>query len=262
MTHYSTIEIITQQRIATVWLSRADSRNALNGQMVRELMVAFDLLEADNATRVVVLRGRGDYFCAGGDLKWMRSGDGMSLESHPATWLSQLFARMYRFTKPLVTVVHGAALGGAMGLIATSDFVLAESRAVFSFTELKLGLIPAVISPFVIKRIGEFRARKLMLSAQKINAHEALSLELVDHVCELSSLEELLEGLCMELQQGAPLATQACKRLIVRVAGNTMDESLFEYTAQLLRTIQGAEEAKEGIAAFFEKRKPAWNKKY
>jgi len=147
-----------------------------------------------------------------------------------------------------------------MGLVTTSDFVLAESKAVFSFTELKLGLIPAVISPFVIRRIGEFRARKLMLSARKINAHEALRLELIDHVCELNSLEEHLEELCMELQQGAPLATQACKRLIVKVAGNTMDESLFEYTAQQLRAIQGAEEAKEGITAFFENRKPAWNK--
>ncbi len=260
MNNYSAIEIITQQRIATVWLSRADSRNALNEQLVKELLEAFDVLESDQEVRVVVIRGRGDYFCAGGDLKWMNGGDELPLEIHPAAWLSRLFARLYRFAKPVVTVVHGAALGGAMGLVAASDFVIAEQNAVFSFTELKLGLIPAVISPFVIKRIGEFRARKLMLSAQKINAHQALNLELVDHVCEVSTLEKYLEELCMELQQGAPLATQACKRLIVRVAGNAMDEPLFEYTALQLQAIQSAEEAKEGIAAFFEKRKPEWKK--
>ena len=256
----STIEVTTRQRIATVWLSRAGSRNALNEQLVKELLGAFDMLEADHEVRVVVLRGRGDYFCAGGDLKWMNGGDELPVELHPATWLSRLFARLYRFPKPVVTLVHGAALGGAMGLVAASDFVIAEQGAVFSFTELKLGLIPAVISPFVIKRIGEFRSRKLMLSARKISAEEALNIELIDYVSEISTLEKQLQNLCAELMQGAPLATQACKQLIVKVAASVMDDALFDYTARQLKTIQQGAEAKEGIAAFFEKRTPAWEK--
>lgn len=260
MSQRSTIEITTHQQIATVWLSRVENRNALNEQLVMELMEAFDELEADHKVRVVVLRGRGDYFCAGGDLKWMNSGDGLPLDAHPATWLSRLFARLYRLNKPVVTVVHGAALGGAMGLVAASDFVIAEAEAVFSFTELKLGLIPAVISPFVIKRIGEFRARRLILSARKIRAEEALKMELVDYLVDISKLEEHLQGLCAELLKTAPLATQACKKMIVKVASSAMDDDLFKYTASQLKTIQGGAEAKEGIAAFFEKRIPVWKK--
>ncbi len=255
---YQTVELNFDQHIATVWLSRADKRNALNASLVNDLMDALDTLEADDTVRVVVLRGRGDYFCAGGDLEWMRSGDGLPLEAHPATFLARLFARLYHFAKPVISVVHGAALGGAMGLVATSDFVVAENKAVFSFTELKLGLIPAVISPFVIRRIGEFRARKLILSARKIGVEEALRLELIDHIYEAGLLDDYLDSLCSELLQGAPLATKACKNLIVRVSNSPMEESLYTYTAEQLRHIQGQEEAREGIGAFFNKRKPTW----
>lgn len=255
---YQTVELNIDRHIATVWLSRADRRNALNAELVNDLMDALDKLESNEKVRVVVLRGRGEYFCAGGDLKWMRSGDGLPLDAHPASCLARLFARLYHFPKPLITVVHGAALGGAMGLVATSDFVVAENIAIFSFTELKLGLIPAVISPFVIRRIGEFRARKLMLSARKIGAEEALRLELIDYICEAGLIDDHINGLCSELLQGAPLATMACKNLIVKVSDSPMNEDLYKYTAQQLRYIQGQEEAREGIDAFFNKRKPTW----
>lgn len=255
---YKTVELNFDQHIATIWLSRANKRNALDAKLVNDLMIVLDKLEADDKVRVIVLRGRGDYFCAGGDLAWMRSGEGLPLEEHPATFLARLFARLYHFAKPVISVVHGAALGGAMGLVATSDFVVAEDKTVFSFTELKLGLIPAVISPFVIRRIGEFRARKLMLSARKIGAEEALRIELIDYICEADLLDDYLDKLCTELLQGAPLATKACKNLIVKVSNSPMEESLYTYTAEQLRHIQGQEEAREGIDAFFSKRKPTW----
>ena len=258
MMTYNNLELDIDGHVATVWLARANRRNALDALLVTELLAVLDVLEADAGTRVLVLRGRGEVFCAGGDLQWMNSADHLPLADHPATWLSRVFARIYSFSKPVVTCVHGAALGGAMGLVAASDFVIAAEDALFTFTELKLGLIPAVISPFVIARIGEFRARRLMLSARRLSAQQAHDMELVDLVTASDKLDEKLGEICRELLQTAPRATIACKKLIAEVSGKPLDEELFIYTAGQLRMIQAGDEAKAGIQAFFEKKDPPW----
>lgn len=258
MPAYQTIETVFSDKCCTIWLAREEKRNAINGTMVDEMLDCLSRLEADEAVRVVLIRGRGACFCAGGDLRWMGGADDKPLAEHPASRLTLLFSSLYRFPKPLVISLHGAALGGALGLIACADIVVAHEDTTLSFTELKLGLIPAVISPFVIQKIGEFRARKLILRSQVLHAREAQSFDLVDTVLPGHEIEDYLEALCAEMLLLAPKATAACKKMIVQVAGQPLDDNLFQYTAAQLQSIQKKREAKEGISAFLEKRHPDW----
>lgn len=260
MKHYQSIEVQTDNMVLTIWLNRIGKRNAMNGQMVEELSHCLSILENDDSVRVVVLRGRGGYFCAGGDLSWMGSGETLPEENRPATLLARLFADMYSFPKPLVAVVHGAALGGALGLVSTADFVLAEPGATLSFSELRLGLIPAVISPFVIRRIGIARARKLMLSARKLSAEEAEMIGFVDRIVPADEMETALADFCAGLISLAPKAMKACKKMLNRVSELQLGDELTKYTAGQLHHIQHGDEAREGVAAFFEKRRPSWNR--
>ena len=259
MKHYQSIEVHAEGQVLTIWLNRVERRNAIDGQMVDDLTHCLSLAADDDAFRVVVLRGRGDYFCAGGDLKWMRSGKDNPVPDRPATRLAGLFAFLFEFPKPVVAVVHGAALGGALGLVSVADFVLADSDAVFSFSELRLGLIPAVISPFVIRKTSPSIARKLMISARKLSAQEALQTQLVDVVAKEADLEKSLAGLCEELVMLAPEAMKACKRMLNKVSESMIGEDLMTYTAGQLHLIQHGDEAGEGVQAFFEKRRPRWN---
>jgi len=257
---YTTIETMSEGSVLTIWLNRADRRNAINGPMVDELIDCLSAASADDDIRVVVLRGRGDYFCAGGDLKWMGSGEHLAEDERPATRLAYLFSTIFSFPKPLLVVVHGVALGGALGLVATADFVIADPKAIISFTELRLGLIPAVISPFVIRRIGSARARRLMLSATALTADEARKAELIDMITGSDEIESSISELCAQLSSLAPGAMKACKRLINNVSERTIDSDLIKYTANQLHEIQHGPEAREGVAAFFEKRRPSWNR--
>jgi methylglutaconyl-CoA hydratase len=260
MKHYQSIEVQTDNLVLTIWLNRVEKRNAIDRQMVDDLARCLSVAADDDAVRVVVLRGRGGYFCAGGDLAWMGSGETLPEEDRPATLLARLFSFIYSFPKPLVAVVHGAALGGALGLVSTADFVLAEPDATFSFSELRLGLIPAVISPFVIRRIGVARARKLMLSASKLPAEEAERVGFVDRVVHAEEMEVAIADLCAGLISLAPKAMKACKKMLNRVSELQIDDELTKYTAGQLHHIQHGDEAREGVAAFFEKRRPLWNR--
>lgn len=243
----------------TIWLNRPERRNAIDGQMVDDLTRCLSVAADDDAVRVVVLRGRGGYFCAGGDLSWMGSGRDLPVPDRPATRLAGLFAALYDFPKPVIALVHGAALGGALGLVSVADFVVAHSDALFSFSELRLGLIPAVISPFVIRKTGPSVARKLMISARKLSAQEALQAGMVDKVAGETELENSIDGLCEELIMLAPEAMKACKRMLNRVTDSVIGEDLLTYTAGQLHRVQHGDEAKEGVKAFFEKRRPTWN---
>lgn len=261
MEKYETIAVEKKNYICTLWLARPEKRNAINRQMAAELISFLASAENDPQIRVVILRGKGDFFCAGGDLKWMSQGAELLPDDRSGKVLAGLYLSLYRFPKPLITMVHGAAMGGALGLIACSDFVLAENQAVFSFSEVKLGLVPATISPFVIKRIGELNARQLMLSGEKINTTEAVRMHLADKAGSHEQLIAIAMGLSTNLAGNAPEAMKTCKRLIQQVANKEIDSQLSEYTADLLTSLQGSDEAQEGMRAFLEKRKPAWPEK-
>lgn len=256
---YISIETEAGGWVQTVWLNRPERRNAIDGQVVDDLTRCLSLAADDDTVRVVVLRGRGDYFCAGGDLNWMGSGRDLPVPERPANRLAGLFATLYDFPKPVIAVVHGAALGGALGLVSVADFVVADSDAVFSFSELRLGLIPAVISPFVIRKTGPSAARKLMISARKLSALEAMQAAMVDTVAKGADLEKSVADLCEELIMLAPEAMKACKRMLNKVTDSIIGEDLMTYTAIQLHRIQHGDEAREGVKAFFEKRRPRWN---
>lgn len=250
---------VEKGKVSTVWLARPDKRNAINGDMATELMEAFRDLSNDQLVSVVVLRGQGNVFCAGGDLRWMSSGS-ENPDTHPPMVLAKLYQSLYHFDKPLIICVHGSAMGGALGLIACGDFVVADQGASFSFSEVRLGLIPATISPYVITRIGQTRAMQLMLSGQTIGSREAMDSGLVDILACDGQLDNTCHELTNALLQNAPGAMRACKQLVRKVSANEMDEKLKDYTVRTLDEIVRSEEAKEGMLAFREKRKPNWRK--
>ncbi len=248
---------IEKDSLTTIWLSRPEKRNAINGLMASELIEAFSLLSDDDTVSVVLLRGEGGVFCAGGDLAWMAS---KTDHDHPPAVLGKLYQHMYFFTKPLIVLVHGHAMGGALGLVSCADFVVAEASARFSFSEVRLGLIPATISPYVIARMGQARAMQLMLSGNTIEAGIAREFGLADIVTEDHQAEAVCLKLGSDLLQNAPGAMKACKRLVREVSGSDVDEKLTALTVKALDEVIKSDEAVEGILAFREKRAPKWRK--
>lgn len=257
MTSYTSLITDYKAHILTIYLSRPDKRNAIDQHMAGEILHLLKDAEADAHVRVVVLRGKGKIFSAGADIAWMNLQD-LPEDQQPAVLLAKLFKAIYFFQKPLIVLVHGAAMGGALGLIAGADYVLADDTSKFAFSEVRLGLIPATISPFVIRRIGEFKARQLMLSGITFSAEEALEAGLIDKSGGTDEIESYKTYLCMEILKNAPNATKMCKQLIIGVSGQSMNKKLFDYTANILKNVKKGKEAHEGMRAFKEKRKPEW----
>ena len=229
----------------------------MNQQMVHELLDCIAVMENDPNVRVLVLRGKGNHFCSGADLKWMKD-KGLKEKERPHYLLPRLFLALFDFSKPLLVAVNGHAMGGALGLTACGDFVFAGEEAVFSFSEVKLGLIPATISPFVVRRIGELKSRQLMLSGVRINAKTAKEAGLADEIVPAGEMDRMLREFAGQLSENAPRAMQLVKPLIRKVSAEKMGKALTDYTAAMLLKVQEGEEAKEGMTAFLEKRKPAW----
>ncbi len=260
MKAFQTIRIAINHHVATIWLSRPEKRNAIDSGMAVELREALHALAEENDVRALVLRGEGSTFCAGADLNWVNNNN-LPQDLQPGFLLPALFKTMFYFPKPLIVVVHGKALGGALGLLVAGDFVLACHDACFAFTEVKLGLVPATISPFVVRRIGEFKARQLMLKGASIGAKDALQAGLVDVVAPASAVEDELENLCLELQKNGPEAMRTCKKMLLHVSENKIDDNLLAYTSEILENIKRGNEAREGMNAFLEKRDAVWKQK-
>lgn len=244
-----------------MWLSRPEKRNAIDDRMADELIRCFQGLERDDAIRVVVLRGRGKLFSAGADLHWMRQPQATGSERAPSVLFPALLRTLYGFPKPLIVTAHGHAAGGALGLLCCGDFVLAGKDAGFAFSEVRLGLVPAMIAPYVIRRTGLSGAKQMMLEGEVISAAKACQAGLVDRVVDAASMEEALSRLCERLLKNAPGAMAACKQLLINVADMPMDERTHAYTAGLLEATQQGDEAIEGMQAFLEKRPPRWRKR-
>lgn len=259
MEAYSTIFIQSRGPICDLWLARPEKRNAINRDMATELVRALEDIAHDPEIRVVILRGKGNMFCAGGDLEWMSETAG-SEKDHPPKILSKLFRAFYEFPKPLIAMVHGKAMGGAMGMIAAADFVVATRDAGFAFSEVRLGLVPATISPFVIRRCGEYRSMQLMLSGALIPAARAKEAGLADILVDADQAENEIGRLSQELSSNAPEAMMSCKKLVRKVADHPMNGQLFDFTGKVLDQVRNTDEAKEGIRAFREKREPYWKK--
>lgn len=255
------LTITTDDRgITTVTLDRADVHNALDEALIDALAAAFTAAGAAPATRIVVLTARGRSFCAGADLDWMRRAAGYD-EAHnlaDARRLAWMLRAIDRCPKPVVGVVQGAALGGGVGLVAACDLVLCAETATFALSEVRLGLIPATIAPYLVAAIGARACRRLFLTAERFDAAEALRLGLVHAVHPAAALDAALARQIETLLAGAPGAQAAVKDLLRAIAGRPVDDALIEDTARRIARQRSGVEAEEGIRAFFAKRPPAW----
>ena len=257
---YQFLQLEQQNQVATVWINRAELHNAFNTQVIEELHACFQSLNQRNDVRVVILAGRGKSFSAGADLNWMKRASGFTEEENRAD--ARKFAGMLRalsdMSKPTVARVQGAALGGGTGLAAACDMAVASLDAQFATSEVKFGIIPAVISPYVLRAIGPRHALRYFQSGERFSAQRALEMGLVTEVCEREQLDATIAQLIETLIGGAPLAQKAAKDLIAAVDGHPINDDISEETAQRIARQRATSEAKDGIAAFLEKRTPAW----
>ncbi|HEX2193835.1 MAG TPA: enoyl-CoA hydratase-related protein [Candidatus Limnocylindria bacterium] len=249
-------------RVARVTLARPEVRNAFNAELIDELHRTFEALSAEpaDALRAVVLAGDGEAFCAGADVEWQRRAMGLGFEENKADAgrLQAMLRAIDESPAPVVARVHGAALGGGMGLCAVADVVLATSATRFGFTETKLGILPAIISPFVLARIGEGHARALFLTGERIDAERALRVGLVHELAaDDAALDGSVERVLGELLSAGPNAVREAKALIRARRSNRPDD----FASQALEVAarqRVSPEGQEGLGAFLEKRAPSW----
>lgn len=257
---FETIRIQRDTRgVATLFLARPDKHNALSQQMMEELTRAAAQLGADPAVRVVVLAGEGTSFCAGGDLGWMKAQIAASADQRRAgaRVLAGMLSALNLLPKPLIGRVHGNAFGGGIGMMAVCDIAIAADSAKFGLTEVRLGLIPATIGPYVLARMGEDKARRVFFSARLFGAAEAVTLNLAARAVAPDLLDQAIEDEIAPFLQAAPGAIAAAKAQC-RALGPRIDEAAIADSIDRLVAVWEGDEAPEGINAFFDKRKPRW----
>ncbi len=255
-----TIRLETDARgVATLTLARPEKHNALSARMIAELSEAAAALAANRAVRVVILTGEGESFCAGGDLGWMREqfAADRAQRMAEARKLAAMLGALNSLPQPLIGRVNGPAYGGGMGMMSVCDVAIAADHAKFGFTETRLGLVPATISPYVLARMGEGMARRVFMSARLFGAEEAVTLGLAAKAVPADALDEAMEAEALPYLAAAPGAVARSKRL-ARMLGPKLDPETVEATIAALADAWEDPESHEGVAAFFEKRKPAW----
>ncbi len=248
--------------VATIWLNRPDVHNAFDDELVAALTTELKRLEAEPAVRVVVLAGRGKSFSAGADFNWMkRMAKASEAENvRDAQGLAEMLHKLNHLQKPTIAQVQGNAFGGGVGLVACCDIAFAADHALFAFTEVRLGLTPATISPYVVAAIGEREARRYFLTAESMTAERAYRIGLVHQVCKLADLAHLVGQTVSALLACGPDAQREAKDLIHRVKNRVVDEQLIAETARRIAKVRVSPEGHEGMLAFLEKRTPAWRK--
>jgi methylglutaconyl-CoA hydratase len=260
MTDYRTLELETRRDVAVIWMNRSDVRNAFNDTMIGELSQALTSLEADDGIRAIVLAGRGLSFCAGADLHWMKKMAGYGAEQNyeDALGLATMLHTLHTFKKPTVARVHGHAYAGGMGLVAACDIAVAAFEAEFCLSEVRIGLIPATIGPYVIAAMGERAARRYMLTAERFTAAEAYRVGFVHEIVPADDIDEKVEDVLAHLTRGGSAAHAETKALINTIRASPLNQELIADTATRIARIRVSDEGREGIRAFLEKRKPAW----
>ena len=255
-----TLEISLAHHVAVVWMAREKTRNAFNETMIAELAQAFRELGADTDVRAIVLAGRGPAFCAGADLDWMRRMAGFSMQENrtDARALADMLRTIYECPKPTIARVHGDAYAGGMGLVAACDIAFAAINANFCLSETRLGLIPATISPYVLRAMGGNAARRYFLTAERFDSAEAYRIGFVHDIAPAEELDTRVNVLLGALMETSANAVREAKRLVREVGGRAIDDTLLADTAERIATIRTSDDGKEGVRAFLEKRKPRW----
>jgi methylglutaconyl-CoA hydratase len=258
--------LIVEKRntVAIVTLNRPEVRNAFDDVLIANLTRTFQELDKDDDVRVVVLAGAGSAFCAGADLNWMKRMAGYGYEQNlaDASALAEMLKTLDRMSKPTIARVHGPAYAGGVGLVAACDIAIGSHDAEFCLTEVKLGLSPATISPYVVRAMGERLARRYFLTGEVIDAGEAYRLRLLSDVSSKEELDGAVNALLGHLVMGGRAAHAKIKDLLRSVAAAPVDDALIADTARRIAEIRVSPEGKEGIASFLEKRKPAWVKQF
>jgi len=257
---YRTLEVGIRDKVARIALNRPDVRNAFNEVMIDDLLQALDRIGQDDSVRVVVLTGNGTSFCAGADLNWMKRMKDFTVEENyrDALRLAEAMHKLYGLRKPTIARVNGPSIGGSNGLVAACDIVIASHRAEFSLSEVKIGLVPACIGPYLVKRIGEAACRDLFLTGERISADQARRLGLVNDVVTHGSLDARVGEKVSNLITSGPHALAVSKDLLARLSEMPLAEAR-EYTARVIADLRCGDEAQEGMTAFLEKRKPRWS---
>ena len=253
------LEVSTRDSITHVTLNRPEVRNAFNAELIAELHRAFERLGSDESLRAVILSGAGKTFCGGADINWMRASLELSREENvsDAKQMSDMFTAIDRCSRPVIARVHGAALGGGSGLVAVCDVAIAADDALFGFTETKLGILPAVISPFVLRKVGISHARALFLTGERFNAERAARIGLVHEVVRFDDLDTAVDRIVDEIKTGGRDAIALAKKTIADVAAHP--ENSREITSQAIAAQRTSAEGQEGLRAFLERRKPNWS---
>ncbi len=257
---YQTLSVEIAQAAATVTLDRPDVRNAFNETVIAELAQVFRELGQSTDVHVIVLAANGASFCAGADLNWMKKMATYSPEENlsDAEQLADMLYQIYSCPKPVIAKVQGDCYAGGMGLVAACDIAVAADPAQFCLSEVKLGLIPATISPYVIKSMGANAARRYFITAERFTAKEAHRIGFVHEVVKAEQLDDAVAQMVKAILSNSPNAVMEAKWLVEDVTNEEIDEDLLVYTAERIASIRASAEAKEGIASFLEKRKPSW----
>ncbi len=253
------VELKIEHHAAAVTLNRPEKRNALSKDLILELMAILQRVRTHQDVRVIVLQGNGDHFCAGADLEWMRASLHASPEENrrDAALIADLMTTIANLPQPVIARVHGAAIGGGVGLVATADIVVAAEDAKFGFSEVRLGIIPSVIAPYVVPKIGIAQSRRYFITSERISASMAKMLGLVHEVVPRSGLDAQVGHFIEALVSGGPNAVREAKALVCDIAGR-VSPALIEQKIEKLAEIRITPEAQEGMTAFLEGRKPQW----
>jgi methylglutaconyl-CoA hydratase len=258
--NWHTLEVGMTARVATVTLDRPQVRNAFDDASIAEITRAFRELGSDEAVRVIVLAARGPVFCAGADLHWMKKMAGYTREENRADAhrLAAMLRAIDACPKPVMAKVQGDCYAGGMGLAAACDIVVASEKAGFCLSEVRLGLIPATISPYVIRAMGEHAARRYFLTAERFSAREAQRIGFVHEVAADEELDRTADAIVKALVSNGPHAVREAKRLVRDVAARPLDDAVVADTVERIADIRASEEGREGMRSFLEKRKPGW----
>ncbi len=263
MQNQAIITAVNSTGIATVTLANPQRHNAFDDTIIAELHQAFSELDADPSVRVLVLAAQGKSFSAGADLRWMKRMAGYSYDENlkDAEALANMLRCLNYLSKPTIARVQGAAFGGAVGLVSCCDVAIGTPRASFSLSEVRIGLVPATIGPYVVSAIGQRAARRYFQTAERFDANTALKLGLLSEVVEEDRLDGVIQEIASALLSNGPDAVRAAKQLVFDVSGDAVDDQLVSRTSQLIAGIRVSPQGQEGLAAFLEKRPAHWTRK-
>lgn len=255
------IEVVERNGVKEVWLNRPEIHNAFNAELIADLIKLFESFKNDKSLRLIILSGKGTSFCAGADLNWMKAMKNYTKEENfrDSKELAKLFSTINECEVPVIGRINGHALGGGLGLVSVCDYAVSVKEAMLGFTEVRLGLIPAVISPYCISKIGESHARAWMLSGERFSADEALKMGLLHEVVEAGELDHRINEMEKKFLAAGPQAAREAKKLIRSVVKNLKASE--DLTCQMISERRISSEGQEGMRALLEKDKPAWMKK-